>query len=93
MPEFYVFLWGFGGSVAIEVLAASKIYVQTKLDMPYRYKLWHFYFVRLVLAACGGGLAIAYKIDNPLLAANIGAATPVLLEALTRGLPASDSNG
>jgi hypothetical protein len=38
----------------------------------------------LALAAVGGGLAVAYNIENPILAANIGAATPAIIMALTR---------
>jgi hypothetical protein len=34
----------------------------------------------------GGCLALAYEIDKPLLAANIGAATPLIIKAFAEGL-------
>jgi hypothetical protein len=79
-----IFLWGFGGSLAVEVVEFMKTYYAETYTLPFRYRLWHFYLLRLILGAIGGGLAIAYKIDNPILAANIGAATPLLIESLTR---------
>jgi hypothetical protein len=85
-----VFLWGLGGSLAVEAVELSKIYYRRRFALPYRYTLWHFYLSRIILSLVGGGLAVAYAIDKPLLAANIGAATPLLIEALSRGL--SDGN-
>lgn len=82
-----IFIWGFGGSLAVEVVDFSKTYYAENYSLPFRYRLWHFYVLRLILAAVGGGLAIAYKIENPILAANIGAATPLLIESLTRPRP------
>jgi hypothetical protein len=85
-----IFLWGLGGSLAVEAVELSKVYYRSRFSLPYRYKLWHFYVSRILLSLVGGGLAVAYAIDKPLLAANIGAATPLLIEALSRGL--SDGN-
>ena len=93
MTSLDIFLWGAGGSIAVEVLEISKVYYKQRYTLPYRYKLWHFYVIRLILAAIGGGLAIAYGIDKPLLAANIGAATPLLIEALARGVPEQNPRG
>ena len=76
--------------MAVEAVELSKIYYRRSFSLPYRYTLWHFYVSRIVLSIVGGGLAVAYAIDKPLLAANIGAATPLLIEALSRGL--SDGN-
>jgi hypothetical protein len=90
MTNVEVFFWGLGGSLAVEVVELSKIYYRRRFAVPYRYTLWHFYVSRVVLSLVGGGLAVAYAIDKPLLAANIGAATPLLIEALSRGL--SDGN-
>ena len=86
MNSFYVFLWGLSGSMAVELLQLSKCYYRKNFDLPYRYKMWHFYVMRILLAAIGGGLAVAYGIDNPLLAANIGAATPLIIDAMSKGI-------
>lgn len=86
MTAVEVFLWGLGGSVAVEILDISRVYYKSSISLPARYRLWHFYVVRIILASIGGGLAIAYAIDKPLLAANIGAATPLLIDALSSGV-------
>ena len=85
-----VFVWGCGGSAAVEIVALTKVYYAQNFQLPFRYKLWHFYLLRVVLAAIGGGLAVAYGIQQPILAANIGAATPLIIEALTRNLGGTD---
>jgi len=81
-----IFLWGFFGSIAVEIVEMAKFYYRSDFKLPFRYKLWHFYLLRLILASLGGGLAIAYGIQKPLLAANIGAATPLIIEALARNV-------
>src|SRR5438034_10640978 len=86
MSSLQTFFWGLAGSLAVEIVELSKVYYRSRFTLPYRYSLWHFYLLRIILAIVGGGLAVAYGIDKPLLAANIGAATPVLIEALSRGL-------
>lgn len=86
MTSLDVFIWGVCGSLAVEIVEFTKLYYRHNFSMPYRYKLWHFYVLRLMLASIGGGLAIAYAIDTPLLAANIGAATPLLIEALAKNM-------
>jgi hypothetical protein len=40
----------------------------------------------MLLAVVGGGLALAYDITKPLLAANIGAATPLIIKAFSEGI-------
>jgi hypothetical protein len=87
-----IFSWGLGGSLAVEIVEFMKLYYRTRFSLPFRYRLWHFYLLRVLLACLGGGLAIAYGIDKPLLAANIGAATPLLIEALTRNLGSTSLN-
>jgi hypothetical protein len=42
--------------------------------------------VRFLLAVTGGGLALAYEIDEPMLAAEIGAATPLIIKAFSEGI-------
>jgi hypothetical protein len=81
------FLWGFAGSVAVEIVTIFHILQQAEreLTLPIRYRAPFYWFVRVALAAVGGGLAVAYDIDSRILAANIGAATPAIIVALTRG--------
>jgi hypothetical protein len=59
---------------------------QDSPKLPPRYKNPAFWLVRMLLAVVGGGLALAYDITKPLLAANIGAATPLIIKAFSEGV-------
>ncbi len=79
------FAWGFLGSMAVEVVTVFRLLQRMESPaLPARYRSPLYWTVRLALAAVGGGLAIAYDIENPILAANIGAATPAIVMTLTR---------
>jgi hypothetical protein len=80
------FAWGFLGSMAVEVVTLFRLLqrADTAPALPARYRSPLYWSVRVALAGVGGGLAVAYEIDNPILAANIGAATPAIVTTLTR---------
>jgi len=83
------FLWGFAGSVAVEIVSLHRHY-SLDANIPIRYSLPSFWLIRILLAIVGGGLAVAYGIgNNPLLAANVGAATPLIVQALSQGVKES----
>ena len=81
-----IFLWGAAGSVAVDVLAALRIYESTSIKFPERYSHVLYYICRLILAGIGGGLAVAYDIDKAILAINIGASAPLILTSLSQGI-------
>ena len=81
-----LFLCGFAGSIAVDVVTAAKVYDSHQIVIPERYRRVMYYVVRLALAVIAGGLAVAYDIDKPLLAANIGAATPLIVQAFAQGV-------
>jgi len=85
MSLFEAFMWGFAGSAAVEIANVYQVYQDENIKMPARYKLIMFWVVRIMLAIIAGGLAIAYNINNPILAANIGASAPLILQALSQG--------
>jgi hypothetical protein len=80
------FAWGFLGSMAVEVVTLFRLLQRADAPpaLPARYRTVLYWAVRIALAAVGGGLAVAYNIENPILAANIGAATPAIVMTLTR---------
>ena len=80
-----VFWWGVLGSAAVEIVTLLAYYEHDG-ELPPRYRQIGFWIVRLMLAFLGGGLAVAYEITKPLLAANIGAATPLIIKAFAEGL-------
>lgn len=84
-PHLVIFLCGFGGSIAVEIVMMYQ-FMQDGSMLPPRYKSPAFWVVRTLLALIGGGLALAYEIDKPLLAANIGAATPLIVKAFAEGI-------
>lgn len=88
-----VFLWGAGGSLAVEIVSVNK-FMASEHALPDRYRTFGFWFARTLLSIVGGGLAVAYGITQPLLAANIGAATPLIVQALAQGVsPQLTENG
>lgn len=80
------FLWGFAGSIAVEVANLHQVFQAEEIKIPERYKYVSFWITRFLLAIIAGGLALAYNINSPLLAANIGASTPLILHALAKGI-------
>ena len=60
----------------------NKIRAVGPAELPGYYKSPVFWMVRLMITVIAGMLAIAEKAGNPLLAINIGAAAPAILQAL-----------
>jgi hypothetical protein len=86
MTPIEIFSWGFSGSVAVDVVTVAQFFNAHKVDLPDRYKRIAYYFVRFLVALVAGGLAVAYEIDKAILAANIGAATPLIIQTFSQGL-------
>jgi len=79
------FLWGAGGSLALEILSLyGEIRAANVAGLPTYYKNPLFWFVRLFVTAIAGALAVAEEASKPLLAVNIGASAPAILQLLTR---------
>lgn len=79
-------LWGFLGSAAVELIGLLGYYTSRGGRLPGRYRKVGFWVTRFVLALIAGALAVAYEIDKPILAFNIGAATPLIVTFMTKGL-------
>ncbi|WP_156970733.1 hypothetical protein [Andreprevotia chitinilytica] len=86
MTKMEIFAWGLSGSLAVDVVTAAQFCNSAQINFPDRYKRFAFYMVRFLLALVAGGLAVAYEIDKAILAANIGAATPLIIQAFAQGL-------
>lgn len=80
---FEQFLWGFLGSLTAEVVRIHG-YLSTSGRLPLRYRRPLFWGARLLLALTAGGLAVAYDIETPVLALHVGAATPLIVQALAK---------
>lgn len=77
------FCWGFLGSMSVEIVLLCKCY-QGGGDLPSKYRSLGFWITRLLLASLGGGLAVAYEVQTPLLAFHLGATTPLVIQALSQ---------
>ncbi|CAN5880336.1 hypothetical protein BH23PLA1_BH23PLA1_00230 [soil metagenome] len=86
MNPLWIVLFGLLGSAVVEVVRLVAIYEAGK-TLPARYKKVGFWIVRSLLAITGGGLAVAYDIQSPILAVHIGASTPIIIETFSRRLP------
>lgn len=92
MSPLETFSWGFSGSGSVEVVTLLGFYYKNRPRLPDRYRKVGFWITRFVLACLAGALAVGYEIDGRILAFNIGAATPLIITSLARGLrqPAED---
>lgn len=88
MTSLEAFFYGSSASLALEIIAIYNMYCSGNKILPDRYRMISFWIVRTLVCVIAGGLAMAYKVDNPLLAANIGASAPLILQALAQGIRA-----
>jgi hypothetical protein len=79
------FLWGFLGSLAVEIVHIHVL-LGTSRKLPLRYSKPIYWIARLLLALTAGSLAVAYDIKTPVLALHVGAATPLIVQALAQHL-------
>src|SRR5437867_13361649 len=88
MQPLVTFFWGFMGSAAVELLTLLGFYYARPIQLPSRYKRVGFWITRFLLALLAGGIAVGYGIHEQILAFNIGAATPLIIGFMARGLRA-----
>lgn len=62
----------------------NEIKAERATGLPKYYRNPLFWTVRVMVTAIAGGLAIAESASNPLLAVNIGASAPAILQLLTK---------
>lgn len=80
------FLWGFVGSLSVEIVKIHFLLGASRRRLPLRYATPAFWIARLLLTLTAGGLAVAYDIKTPVLALHVGAATPLIVQALAQNL-------
>ena len=91
-PTLRIFLFGFLGSVAVEVVRVVRVYEEGRA-FPARYRNRGFWVVRGVLALIGGCLAVAYRVPSDILALHVGASTPIITETFARTPPGENRRG
>jgi hypothetical protein len=86
MTAWPIFFCGLAGSLAVEVVNIYQILESERGAVPRRYKDPFYWFIRLLLAFIGGGLALGYHVDGLLLAANVGASAPLIIRTFASGI-------
>lgn len=74
-----MFLLGFCGSIAADVVTAVYSLRAPPHRLPRLYSRWAFYITHLLLAIVAGVLAAAYQPEKPDTAFGIGAAAPFIV--------------
>ena len=86
MEPFDRFVWGCLGNVAIELVAVLHLVTLPRQKRPKFLSYPEFWLTRVLFALVAGSLAMAYKVDSEILALNIGASAPLIVNALGKGL-------
>ena len=92
MTTWETFAWGFAGSAAVEMVTLLTYYSARAGRLPARYRKAGFWITRTILAVLAGLLAVAYEIDKRILAFNVGAATPLIVSFMARGVRRANSS-
>ena len=87
MTHLQTFFWAFLGSVAVELVTAGRMFQGDSREVPGHYKWGWFWAWRVGLAVLGGFLAVGYGVQDKILAMNIGASAPLLINGLALGIP------
>ncbi len=90
-PHWQIFVWGFFGSAAVEIAAIIRR-LESPGRLPVRYKKRWYWLVRTLYGFVSGMLAVAYGIDNAIVAIHIGIATPLILSQLAKRDPVSGAD-
>ena len=71
---------------AVEILMIYQMFDSPQIEIPAKYTMVAFWVVRLLVAVIAGGVAVARNADSPRVALEIGAATPLIVNAIAHSL-------
>lgn len=91
--DWQVFIWGTVGGLLAELFKWYNL--RESPNMPEYLRSFFYWLVTLLMIGVGGLLADLYNIpaDNRLLAINVGASAPLIIQTLMKGLPGSGGSG
>jgi hypothetical protein len=81
----WIFCWGAFGSLAVELITILTL-LKSPAALPAYYSTLSFWVVRILVMLLAGGVAVANDVRTAALAIQIGACTPLIIQALTRGM-------
>jgi hypothetical protein len=86
MDKLTGFSWGIVGGFLAELLGWYKLRQTAPADFPAWARSWAYWILTALMIAAGGALAVIYVASDmplkPLLAVNIGASAPLILQSL-----------
>jgi hypothetical protein len=84
-----VFALGFAGGLVGELLGLHELRRSAPAELPKYLRSGFYWFVSVLMACAGGGLATLYGTENVqgLLAMNIGASAPLILRSFASSIP------
>ena len=86
------FVWGFAGSAAYEIIRLKRA-CKSGRCIPKYFRGARYWLISLLVAAVAGTLSLAAQAPTPLLAMQLGVATPVIINRWSKERPASDHRG
>lgn len=81
-----LFLWGFFGSVALEIITATSATKANDGILPVAYRKPVFLTLRLFVAIISGFSPIIFEASNTIAAVYLGASTPIFFSRISEGL-------
>lgn len=91
MTPIYQFLWGAAGSFAVEVVVLYLSLV-TGRPLARRFHRTSYWVVRLLVTVVAGIVAMAFQVQFPREAMEIGIATPLIVNSLAHKSPVAASS-
>ena len=85
-PNLTMFFWGALGSCSVHVVQAFRAYEDGQ-GLPPKFRMPTFWMLCGILAAVGGLLVVAYDIRSAVVAINVGASTPLILQTFSQTPP------
>jgi hypothetical protein len=84
-------IYGLLGGVFVEISGLFKLRRQAPDSRPVYLTYWFYWVITAAMALVGGGLAVVYLQSgvmlNPILAINVGASAPLILESIASQAP------
>lgn len=81
-----LFMWGFFGSVALEIITATSATKANDGILPIAYRKPSFLTLRFLVAIISGFSPIIFEASNTIAAVYLGASTPIFFSRLSEGL-------
>ena len=73
------------GGVVVELAALLAAYSGDPPQIPARFRVWHFYLVKVAFSICLAGVAVVEGLPSPAAGITFGVLGPAALDTVSRG--------